>query len=157
VVSIKKTQRSAGVLAACLCAIIGTAHAEDRAVTEARTGIQSAMDTLVAALKKGTTAEEAARLWYTDDLVLSMTGAKYYHGLDSFMSTLREWVAYPVCDWKLDASSVRASGNLASAFVIETCAPNKAGEPPMVMRSLYVFRKTPEGWRATAEALTRAP
>jgi ketosteroid isomerase-like protein len=137
--------------------VSGASRADDREVVAARAGIQASIDKLLDSIRKGGSAEEAAKLWYTDDLTLSLTGGKYWHDLASFMPTLKEWVAYPLCDWKLDDQSVRASGKMAAAFVIETCSGMKAGDPPMVMRSLYVFRKTPAGWRATHEAITQAP
>lgn len=144
----------ATVLAISLLSLSVTAHAEDRAAKEARAGIQAAIDTLVATLKKGTTGEVAADLFYTEDAIVSASGYGKWDSRAAFLPTLKEWVAYPVCDWKLDPGSVHASGQMASAWVTETCAAQKAGDPPTVMHNLYVFRKTPKGWRAVAEALT---
>jgi ketosteroid isomerase-like protein len=140
-------------LAACaFFAGAAPASAADSSVTEARAGIQKAMDNLLAAWRGGVPVEQQVALWYTNDIILSMDG-KTFRGLDSLIPQLKEWVKTPPCDWKIE-DPVKASATLASAYIVETCAAKKADEKDLVVRFLYVFEKHPQGWRASRQSLT---
>jgi ketosteroid isomerase-like protein len=128
-------------------------NTQSGSVAEARAGIQKAMDDLLAALRRGTTADEAYDLWYADDLVLTVAGDKTYRGLAQFRNTLSEWVKYLPVRWEIE-DPIKADGNLAVAFVIETFPPREPEAPNTQFRALYVFEKGPKGWRACRQGIT---
>lgn len=145
--------RNALALSAALFAVAAPANAADSAVAEARAGIQKSMDNLIAAWSSGMPVEQSARLWYTNDIVLSMDG-KTYKGLDALIPQLKEWASTPPCgEWKIE-DPVKVSGTLASAYVVETCPAKSADEKDLVVRFLYVFEKKAQGWRASRQSLT---
>lgn len=138
--------------AGALVATGAPASAADNSVTEARAGIQKAMDNLLAAWRSGVPVEEQVKLWYTRDIILSMDG-KTFKGVDSLIPQLKEWVKTPPCEWKIE-DPVKASATLASAYIVETCSAKTADEKDLVVRFLYVFEKHPQGWRASRQSLT---
>lgn len=127
--------------------------APSSAAADARAGIQKAMDDLIAAIRRGTTAEEAYALWYTDDLVLTNTGDRTYHGLAEFRPTLAEWVKYQPVGWEI-VDPVKVHGAMAVAFIIETYPTGKPDGSVFRNRALYVFEHGPNGWRACRQAIT---
>lgn len=130
-----------------------TSSTQSDLVAQARAGIQKAMDDLLTAIRRGTTAEEAYALWYADDLVLTAAGDKTYRGFVQFGSLLSQWVKYQPVKWEIE-DPIKADRNLAAAFVIETYPAQQPGGANKQFRALYVFEKGPKGWRACRQGIT---
>jgi ketosteroid isomerase-like protein len=89
---------------------------------------------------------------YERDLMIIGEGEKsLYKDLKSFMGPLASYAAEGTrCNLSV-VDPIRASGNLAVAFIFEHCAAAKAGDKDEDGRILYVFRKGAKGWRVTME------
>jgi ketosteroid isomerase-like protein len=118
----------------------------------ARAGVQKTLDRVNALLKKNASAQVIADAMYEDDLMITGEGEKgLYRDLKSFIGPLAEYVKDGArCDLKV-VDPIRASGELAVAFIFEHCVAAKAGEKDDDARILYVFRKGAHGYRVTME------
>jgi hypothetical protein len=118
----------------------------------ARAGIQKTIDETNVLLKRGASAQEIADVMYEPDLMIIGEGEKsLYRDLKSFMGPLATYVADGTrCNLSI-VDPIRASGNLAVAFIFEHCAAAKAGDKDEDARILYVFREGAKGWRVTME------
>jgi ketosteroid isomerase-like protein len=128
-------------------------HAADApGIAPARAGVQKTIDRVNALLKKNASAQIIADAMYEDDLMITGEGEKgLYRDLKSFMGPLAEYVKDGNrCDLKV-VDPIRASGDLAVAFIFEHCAAAKAGEKDDDARILYVFRQGAHGYRVTME------
>ena len=121
-------------------------------VAAARAGVQKTIDRVNALLRKNSSAQVIADAMYEDDLMITGEGEKsLYRDLKSFMGPLAEYVMDGArCDLKV-VDPIRASGDLALAFIFEHCAAAKAGEKDDDARILYVFRHGAHGYRVTME------
>jgi len=128
------------------------ARASDHDSTaEARAGIQKTIDQVNSLLKRNASAQEIAAVLYEDDLMITGEGDVYYSNLASFMGPLAEYVKDGSRCHETIVDPIRASGNLAVAFVLENCAAASAGDKEENYRIMFVFRNGPHGWRATME------
>ena len=141
----------------CAVLVLGTMNplasaAGAPGLTVARAGVQETLDRVNALLKKNASAQLIADAMYEDDLMITGEGEKgLYRDLKSFMGQLAEYVKDGArCDLKV-VDPIRASGDLAVAFIFEHCAAAKAGEKDDDARILYVFRKGAHGYRVTME------
>jgi hypothetical protein len=126
--------------------------ADSPGVATARAGVQKTIDRVNALLKNNASARVIADAMYEDDLMITGEGEKsLYRDLKSFMGPLAEYVKDGTrCDLKV-VDPIRASGDLAVAFIFEHCAAAKAGEEDDDARILYVFCRGPHSYRVTME------
>lgn len=122
-------------------------------LSAARAEVQNTLDRVNALLKKNAPVQAIADAMYEDDLMITGEGEKgLYRDLKSFMGPLAEYVKDGSrCNLKI-VDPIRASGDLAVAFVFEHCSAAKAGEKDDDARILYVFRKGTHGYRVTMES-----
>jgi len=126
--------------------------AEAPGLAAARVGVQKTLDRVNALLKKNAPVQVIADAMYEDDLMITGEGEKgLYRDLKSFMGPLTEYVKDGSrCNLKI-VDPIRASGDLAVAFIFEHCAAANAGEKDDDARILYVFRNGAHGYRVTME------
>lgn len=127
-----------------------TARPSRTSIATAKAGIDKTLANVNRLLARGTNAREVADMLYADDLQIAIEGERpFWRNLPSFLPKLEEYVTQPCTLAAIDP--IRASGDLAVAFVSEHCPATKAGAEDENYRMLYVFRSTPRGWRVTME------
>ena len=141
----------------CAVLVLGTmsplaSAADAPGLAAARAGVQKTIDRVNALLKKNASAQVIADTMYEEDLMITGEGEKgLYRNLKSFMGPLAEYVKDGArCNLRV-VDPIRASGDIAVAFIFEHCAAATTGEKDDDARILYVFRKGTHGYRVTME------
>lgn len=133
------------------------AHAE-QARTTLRAEIQDALTKQQAANADGLDAAGLARRFYTQDVVIIGEGEKApSRGIDAAIKAMQDWNDYlgpggqKKCTFELE-DPVIGTGDTASSFVVLGC---KANPPKLakdeIIRQLFVWKRTPQGWRVALE------
>ena len=136
------------VIGAALALASGTAVAAG--ASAARAGIQATIDKTNTLQRRNAPARDIAAALFEDDLMITGEGElKGYSGLASFIDTFTRLSSGDSnCDLTL-IDSIRSSGNLAAAFLLQHCTAAKAGGKDEDSRVLFVFRNGKKGWRVT--------
>lgn len=126
--------------------------------TDFRKSIELVLAQQQAANEEGESAEQLARRFYTDDVVIIGEGEQHpSRGIAEAVRAMKEWNDYlgpggqKKCRFDLE-NPVVASGSTASTFVVLSCKAN----PPTLkkdekIRQLFVWTKTPQGWKVSLE------
>ena len=131
-------------------AMIPSAKADSSVPDDGQAGVEATLAKVNALVARGGSAKEIADAFYEDDLTITGDGETgLYPDLKSFMKRLEIYSTNPTCRLNV-VNKIRTSNTLAVAWVQEHCDAH-GHESAEDYRILYVFRKSPKGWRTTME------
>lgn len=121
--------------------------------------IKAAMATVETALMGGASPAKVAELLYAPDVVLIGEGeASVTRGLKAATTMLEEhWKGLgpdgqKYCKLSLSGEQAVSSSTTYAAFLVLHCKPNPpATKEAMDFRTVYVWKKLPQGWRVAIE------
>jgi hypothetical protein len=117
---------------------------------DGKAGVEATVAKVNELVARSASAKEIADVFYEDDLTITGDGEKgLYPNLKSFMKRLEVYSTNPTCRLNV-ANKIRTSNTLAVAWIQEHCDAHGT-ESAEDYRILYVFRKSPKGWRTTME------
>jgi hypothetical protein len=146
---VQKELTSIVLVAVAALAMFPSAKAGSMVPEDGQAGVEATLAQVNAQIARGASAKEIADVFY-EDLTITGEGEKgLYPDLKSFMKRLEVYSTNPTCRLKA-VNKIRTSKTLAVAWVQEHCDAH-AKESAEDYRILYVFRKSPKGWRTTME------
>jgi ketosteroid isomerase-like protein len=121
--------------------------------------IKAAMNTVEAAVMGGESPAKVAELLYAPDVVMVGEGeANATRGMKAAVEALEShWASLGPdgqkhCKLRLTDEQAVASATTYAAFLVLHCEPNPpAVKEAMDFRTLYVWKKLPQGWRVALE------
>jgi ketosteroid isomerase-like protein len=119
---------------------------------DASAGVRALIERTNEVMRNHGSLEEFQETLFEEDVMLTGEGDKtFYRSRKEFESTLAQYVKGQFRCRLTVVDPVRSSGIMAAAFVQMHCDPEKAGDPPVESRILYVFRHGERGWRVMME------
>ena len=144
-----------GALAVSVAAVVSAATQG----SATRNEVQAAMDAFQAAVRSGQSAAQAAELLYTHDVIIvGEGGAPPSRGRPAAVAAMQaHWSSLgrdgvKRCNLSLSGDAAVASAETYASFFALHCDPvAPSSEHIEDIRGIYVWRKTPQGWRVVLE------
>jgi len=126
---------------------------------QVRSEIQQVLTTLEAALARGDSAEDTARMLYAEDVLISSPDTPVVRGIEGATAAVQDFFdalgpgGGKGCKYRVIDPVVASSATFAS-FLSLSCKAN----PPVLaedldLRLVYVWKKLPQGWRVVLETV----
>lgn len=137
------------------CAVVTVASPANGTLNE----IKAAMNAVEAAVLGGESPAKVAELLYAPDVVMVGEGeANATRGMKAAVAALEShWASLGPdgqkhCKLRLTDEQAVASATTYAAFLVLHCEPNPpAMKEAMDFRTMYVWKKLPQGWRVALE------